>query len=111
MPQQKDINILPGMVGLAKAKSFKDDKEKSTIIIPVSALFTPNNQKKDHVWVVRNNQVAKQAVQVDNLTNQGAVITRGIKPGDVVVIAGVHSLTDGQEVKVVEQIPSLLESD
>ncbi|MBM4089881.1 MAG: efflux RND transporter periplasmic adaptor subunit, partial [Planctomycetes bacterium] len=42
-------------------------------------------------------------VTTGELTPVGLVVTEGLKPGDLVVTAGVNSLREGQEVKLLEE--------
>lgn len=108
MSQKPDAKIFPGMAGLARVKELKEIAKEEKMIIPIGALFTPNNKKQSFVWVVKDGKVIKQRVEVDQLTTRGAVIKAGLTPGDMVVIAGVHSLKAGQQVKVMTKLPSLL---
>jgi membrane fusion protein, multidrug efflux system len=68
--------------------------------LPLSAL--KEEQGRTIVWVVDKGAmtVAAQPVQVGAAEGNDAVITGGLKPGAVVVTAGVHVLTPGQKVKL-----------
>lgn len=55
------------------------------------------------VWIVdpRDQTVRRRAVTIRSANDGGpVVVTTGLAEGDVVVTAGVHSLTDGQRVKM-----------
>lgn len=67
--------------------------------LPLSALKEDQGQTK--VWLL---DAASMTVQLQAVTVAGAdgnevVIAKGLKPGDVVVTAGVHVLIPGQKVK------------
>jgi membrane fusion protein, multidrug efflux system len=76
---------LPPVVGITK--------------LPLSAL--KENQGQTAVWLVdaASMTVRLQAVSVAGADGNEAVISKGLKPGDVVVTAGVHVLVPGQKVK------------
>ena len=47
--------------------------------------------------------VSRRAVVLGSPTAQGLAISEGLSPGDLVVSAGVHSLKEGQKVKLIDQ--------
>lgn len=72
--------------------------------LPPSALKEDQGQTK--VWLV---DAARMTVQLQAVTVAGAdgnevVIAKGLKPGDVVVTAGVHVLVPGQKVKWLQEV-------
>lgn len=105
MPQNKEYKILPGMAGMARAKDVADGAQKQQILIPVGALFAAKSTRSDHVWRVEQGMVYKTKVELGSITSQGAYIKSGLKAGDVVVVAGVHSLQEGQKVKMMKELP------
>ena len=77
-------------------------KRTSEVSIPVEALASENGES--FVWIVEDNHIKKAFVNVERLTTDGkAVITNGLEKGEEVVAAGVMSLKEGQEVKVMEK--------
>ena len=67
------------------------------IIIPTSAL-TQNNGKTS-VWVIDKNNIANpRLVTAGQFTEDGVMITNGLQMGELVAIAGVHTLIKGQKV-------------
>ena len=77
-------------------------KRTSEVSIPVEALASENGES--FVWIVEDNHIKKAFVNVERLTADGkAVITNGLEKGEEVVAAGVMSLKEGQEVKVMEK--------
>lgn len=101
MAKPEDLNVLPGMsatvvVDLRKVIQNSDQ----AIVIPASAVFSPTDGGKHYVWrVTANNTVDKVAVEVGPMSNEGIEIRAGLNPGDKVVIAGVHQLQNGQQVR------------
>jgi multidrug efflux system membrane fusion protein len=67
--------------------------------LPLSALR--ENQGKSAVWLVEksNMTVKSQDVQLAGADGNEAVIAGGLAPGQIVVTAGVHVLSQGQKVK------------
>ena len=68
--------------------------------IPANAVFSDDNGAP-HVWVVdpSSMRVAKRAVEPGELSGASVSILSGLSDGDVVVVSGVNSLTDGMLVK------------
>jgi len=46
--------------------------------------------------------VKKTQVEAQDSVDNNIVVTKGVKPGDIVAIAGVSYLRDGQKVKLME---------
>jgi membrane fusion protein, multidrug efflux system len=80
---------LPPMAGITK--------------LPLSAL--KEDQGLTKVWLVDASSmtVQLQAVSVAGADGNEAVVSKGLKPGDVVVTAGVHVLQPGQKVKWLQE--------
>ncbi|MCY1409009.1 Multidrug resistance protein MdtA precursor [compost metagenome] len=72
--------------------------------LPLTALLERDN--KVHVWVIdkASHTVASREVKVASRGVNSAVLMSGIKPGELVVTAGVNSLKEGQKVKVDEEV-------
>jgi len=70
----------------------------SMVRVPSTALLQTGAQPQ--VWVVSqpDNAVKKQSVKVLRYDTDSVVLTDGVEKGDLVVIAGVNSLADGQKV-------------
>ena len=66
--------------------------------IPLSAVYQTDGAPG--VWVVKNSIVSLQPVKVGEFGNSSIQVLSGIKPGEMIVTAGVHKLRDGQQVRV-----------
>lgn len=68
--------------------------------LPATALLEKDG--KAFVWVVdpAKSTVSQREVTVGSREGDGIVVTSGIAAGERIVIAGVHSLTAGQQVRV-----------
>lgn len=69
-------------------------------LLPLSAVR--ESQGRSAVWVVDPARQVVQSRPVDVAGAQGneVVVKAGVKPGDLVVTAGVHVLTEGQRVRL-----------
>ena len=107
MDQPADIKILPGMAGKASASEDQvaPDAIEKTTEVPVSSTFTDTAGAKTFVWVVDegSGEVAKREIETGPLTNLGIEVRSGLNTGEWVVTAGVHSLKDGQVVRLLKQ--------
>ena len=76
------------------------------VALPLSALFEQNGTPA--VWVVdqRSGSVALRPVAVARYETDRVVIAEGLAKGDVVVTAGVNTLTQGQKVRVAQTLMS-----
>jgi multidrug efflux pump subunit AcrA (membrane-fusion protein) len=105
MEQPEGIRILPGMAGRASAvKREPGEEEGSTIVVPITAIFSPEQGDQSFVWVVdaESNTVSRREVPVGELVDTGVPVLDGLEPGDWVVTAGVSYLEEGQKVKLME---------
>ncbi len=68
------------------------------MILPMAAVYQTGN--KPNLWLVENGVLRLQPVELGDFLSDGIVIRSGLKPGDMVVTAGVQKLREGQKVKV-----------
>ncbi|MGQ3892602.1 efflux RND transporter periplasmic adaptor subunit [Legionella sp. CNM-4043-24] len=104
MDQPGDIKILPGMAGNALiSTALPENDGKQVISLPDSAVFSPGPDKNTYVWIVdvKTNTVHRQQVVIGELVTSGISIISGLKTGDLVVVAGVHSLREGDVVTLL----------
>jgi RND family efflux transporter MFP subunit len=104
MEQPEDIKILPGMAGTATGTlpvSGAED-QPGMPVIPIGAVFTPDTEKQDHVWVIdeKSGDVKLRVVKTGNLTRSGIQVIDGLQTGEWIAIAGVHTLREGQKVRI-----------
>lgn len=105
MAQPKDGKILPGMAGEAKIQArLPESAGKTGISIPASAAFAGSDIKVTNVWVINpeSKTLSKRAVKTGEPTTSGLLITEGLEAGEWIVTAGTHSLTDGQQVRILD---------
>jgi multidrug efflux system membrane fusion protein len=89
-------------LGMTANVLLGDDKVGAVVRLPLSALY--QNGQQPAVWIVdpKTSQVKLVPVQVARYTQEAVEVAAGLQAGDVVVRAGVHKLTAGQRVRVVE---------
>jgi RND family efflux transporter MFP subunit len=106
MDQPEDIKILPGMAGKCSGKTEEPPiASMQGIEIPLSAIFTPETEKQDYVWVVNKSTktVHRRKVKTGALTVGGIIINEGLNLDELVVTAGVHYLKEGQKVQIFNE--------
>ncbi|WP_430815498.1 efflux RND transporter periplasmic adaptor subunit [Carboxylicivirga sp. RSCT41] len=92
--------LKPGMS--VKVRITMAANNNHTVIIPVESVF--EKQGKKYVWVYdqSSGKVVSQEVKVQMIENLGSIsVTSGLNGNEVVVVAGVHSLVENQEVRVL----------
>lgn len=110
MDQPEDAEILPGMAGRARAgeMDLPEEERRRGVYVPVGAVFTPDTETQSHVWVIEPTEadlgvLKRRPVQTGELTEVGVLITDGLSAGEWVVTAGVHSVQEGQTVRILQQ--------
>ncbi len=93
----KDPPAVMRLGALVRGRVQSDGKEVYSV--PPTALLQTG--EKGEVWVVgSDNAVHKTPVTVERYDTDAVLISEGLKKGDLVVIAGVNSLAEGQVVNV-----------
>ena len=106
MDQPKDIKILPGMSGKVSGEADLPDMDgREGIEVPIAAVFTPDTEMQNYVWVVdeASKTVHRKKVKTGELTLDGIMVIEGLKQGEWVVTAGVHLLKEGQKVRPMNE--------
>ncbi len=79
----------------------KGEPSSSELIIPLTAVYQKGTQAA--VWVVTaDHRVNLRPVEVAAYREEGAVIVRGLAAGERIVSAGVHRLSAGEQIQLVE---------
>jgi multidrug efflux pump subunit AcrA (membrane-fusion protein) len=100
------VVILPGMAGRVRGKPGPEIAGQfKGVVIPVSAAFSPDDAAGSFVWVVDEpgGTVHRQAVTLGEPVVGGVSVTSGLTPGTLVAAAGVHTLREGQAVRLLEE--------
>jgi RND family efflux transporter MFP subunit len=100
------VTIVPGMAGRATARPGPEIADRfKGVVIPLSAILSPDDAAGSFVWIVNETSgtVSRRKVELGEPVIGGINVKDGLKPGDLIVAAGVHSLQDGQAVRIQER--------
>ena len=102
---------MTGDASLAPAHSASRVAAGQSFTIPATALF--HQGQTPAVWVVRSQDstLELRAVRVQSYHERAVVVTGGLKDGDLVVQAGVHTVFAGEHVKAVKPLFSGTDDD
>lgn len=110
MEQPEDVKILPGMAGTVRAGATElpDELQRRGLGVPVGAVFTPDTETRSFVWIIEATEgdlgvLKRRPVKTGDMTRHGVLITEGLTAGELVVTAGVHSVDEGQTVRILRQ--------
>jgi RND family efflux transporter MFP subunit len=102
-PAPVGMLVLPGMT--ANVIAELPVGAVPTLTVPSSAVFgEPTGGEGAFVWVVdpASSQVSRRTVRLGQLMGGSAIVESGLSAGERVVTAGVHFLSEGQKVKIVD---------
>ena len=75
-----------------------------TVNVPVTAIRAGLNQTSYvFVYDAKNQVVKKRQVQTENIMNDQVYLSEGLKDGEIIAIAGVAFLKDGQSVTLLDK--------
>ena len=72
--------------------------QAEVLMLPQAAILKADGA--EFVWVVEEGAVHRRKVETGPVLAGRITVRSGLKPGERVVVAGVHSLADGQQVSV-----------
>ena len=96
IPASEDVRL--GMTAVVEIQR-RLEAAGSQLRVPLSSLV--QNKGASAVWVVENNAVRLQPVQVGGVAGNDVLLTGGVKPGQTIVTAGVNLLKPGQKVRIL----------
>ncbi len=98
-----DKRIRPGMTAQVTLE-LADTEEASVYLVPISALAQRSDTTKSWVFVYdpATSTVKQTPVTGTSVRQNDVVITGGVQTGDIIAVAGVSFLEDGQKVKLME---------
>ncbi len=102
MDQPEGAEILPGMAGKVMGEARSQATEgAAAILVPMTSVFSPESGDKSFVWVIdgATNTVSRREVKLGELGAAGVAVQEGLQAGELIAIAGVHFLTEGQHVR------------
>ncbi len=94
-----DGRILPGM--FARVEIVKKRFENA-FVIPLYAVIAQGNDK--FVYVEKNGMVEKRPVELGLLSDWEIQVTKGLEPGDHLIIVGHRVVESGQKVDTIKMV-------
>jgi RND family efflux transporter MFP subunit len=94
-----DLGRSPARLGQSATVRLSASGAEPVIHVPLSALS--RQAERTQVWVLDESAMVVHArpVELDGVDGEQARIRSGLQPGQLVVTAGVHVLTEGQAVR------------
>lgn len=92
----------PGLaLGMTARVSFS--RQQAALIIPLTAIFQQGSQAA--VWIVAaDRSISLRPIQVAAYRDAGALIAGGLVAGERIVSNGVHRLSPGQKIRIIESM-------
>ncbi|MEN7972942.1 MAG: efflux RND transporter periplasmic adaptor subunit [Verrucomicrobiota bacterium] len=88
--------LRPGMIAQVE---FIRGENQNMVSLPMSAVLP---SKGDHiVYLAKDGQAVRRKVQIDTITREQALISEGLEEGDLVIVEGNRTLSDGQRVEIL----------
>ena len=75
--------------------------EKEAIIIPASACVIEGD--KNYAYIIDNHIAKRVEIEIKDKNAERAIISRGIKGGDLVITDGQFNVSTGKAVRVVKE--------
>ena len=103
MESPEDVTILPGMTATCQLEIAKKEQAEPGYLIPIMAAFERDG--KTYVWLIDKETMttAKKQIKLGEVTGGNVWVTDGLKQGQTVVTAGVHTIHDGQKVRIFDR--------
>ncbi len=101
--EDADQHIRPGMTAKVRLLLSGDDKDTG-YLVPISAIGQSGGSAKGYVFVYdkASSTVKKTPIEGSSVQEDFAIISGGVNDGDIIAVAGVSFLEDGQKVKLMQ---------
>lgn len=96
----QDNSILPGM--FVRAEITKT-RVAETLAVPLYSVLTRNGDK--YVFVEENGLAGRRDVELGILEGWRIQVTKGLEPGDRVIVEGHRNVEAGQEINIAKVLP------
>jgi len=98
-----NVELLPGMSAQVKIdlnQLVKNKRDMAFFVVPISAIYKDSNDEQTKLWVFDPVSETVRMVVVDTgeLTSSGIQIRKGLRAGDLIVVAGVQHMQEGMKV-------------
>lgn len=91
-------------LGMTASVLFHLPQDASEIALPLAAFTTANGKTFAFVANKDSETVTQREIRVSGITVEGAKVSAGINPGDIVVTGGVQFLHDGMKVRLPKEL-------
>lgn len=102
----KTITVLPGMTATVQLeqKSAAEQGSINAVFVPLRAVAGANDSTS-YVWVIppQGGTPEKREVTIGVMKKNSIQIISGLKPGELVAVAGVHSLRQDMQVRPAKE--------
>jgi RND family efflux transporter MFP subunit len=87
-------------LGMTVSVSLVAESPANLALLPLTALYQKDG--KPALWIVdpKSNKVGLRAVEVGQYREDGVTVVKGVVSDELVVVAGVHKLVEGQLVRL-----------
>lgn len=101
--QSEDVRIRPGITAEVTLL-LGDDQGEGAYLIPITAIV-PGVGSEKHVFVfdAASSMVTKTAIEGGGIRDSNIIVSKGLRAGDIIAVAGVSFLRDGQKVRLMEE--------
>jgi multidrug efflux system membrane fusion protein len=103
-PGADEVRIRPGITAEVTLVLGGDEGEQS-YLIPIGALSPGGGDGENFVFVydAETSTVRRTAIEDEGIRDSSIVVTQGLSAGDIIAVAGVSFLRDGQKVSLMER--------
>ncbi|CAM4286504.1 efflux RND transporter periplasmic adaptor subunit [Vibrio neonatus] len=100
---QPPTQVLPGTAAQVVMTTNKASQILA-YLIPANTLVAGNNPSEFSVWLYKNQQLTQQDVTVNSITKDGAVISKGLQQGDLLITNQLSKLTHHRPFTLVGKV-------
>ena len=87
-------------IGMTAAVTFHVSQATPVVVVPVAALTGDGGKTTAFVADPQIETVARREIEAGRVTDEGVEVKAGLKPGDILVTAGIQFLKDGMKVRL-----------
>jgi RND family efflux transporter MFP subunit len=82
-----------------------DEEGDTAYLIPIGAFLPGSGESGGYVYVfdTESSTVKKTAIEDGGIRDDTIIVNKGLKAGDIIAVAGVSFLRDGQKVRLMDQ--------
>ncbi len=92
-------------LGMTARVSVQPAAADETLVVPLTAVV--DQGAGPAVWVVSDDKAQRRPVEIRQYREDGAVLAKGVRAGELVVTVGAHKLVAGQSVRpIVQETPA-----